>query len=423
MALQALLTYYAGEIAAAGLERTPGAAALSASAAFLKPAWAWGVLACYLGAAYPVGAKLAVGAHLLTTAAMYRHASNPVAQRYLFLPAVAGVSGLVVPGVTNWPASTLVDSAALGADATVPGTVPLILLGLHLFSVLQELVRSMVFPAPFVAQLTPLEQARDHALQKTHIHPIGVPSTAGVQLCGAILAHPHMSEPLKARRWLVYVGGNGEVWEHSWYNAHDLAVRLNANAVVFNFRGVGRSGGRTKSATDLVQDLNDVLAYLLKRFDHISAANIVLFGHSIGGGVAAQVAANHHPGVGIVLDRSFSSLVDAAVGVVGLPPGITTFGLAAAFGDLNTAEAWEKLMGRAGKHNLAGNGGGRTVVSYHKSDRIIQYNTASLGRLSVVQRSAVAVELVGTHGDVHNCGLFALGGASTVMSRIQAMFP
>ena len=138
------------------------------------------------------------------------------------------------------------------------------------------------------------------------------------------------------------------------------------NILAFNYRGVNHSEGRLVQAWDLVEDgeckakvlthhaprkkketgrergrgrgrarvdTGSVHAYILADMlvptlapsslhspgrlclDHLVDTlgalpeNVILFGHSIGGAVAAQLRADHSPHGPLVVDRSFSSLV------------------------------------------------------------------------------------------------------------------
>jgi pimeloyl-ACP methyl ester carboxylesterase len=84
-------------------------------------------------------------------------------------------------------------------------------------------------------------------------------------------------------------------------------------SVVFNYRNVGDSGGWFATMAGLLQDAEAVRRFIAssKAAGGLGVPNnqIILWGHSIGGAVAAHLAAvSSSRGVRLVVDRSFSSL-------------------------------------------------------------------------------------------------------------------
>jgi len=91
----------------------------------------------------------------------------------------------------------------------------------------------------------------------------------------------------------------------------DTCVALLAtgvNVFVFDYRGYGRSEGHP-SEEGTYRDAQ--AAYLWLRQKGFAGANIVAFGESIGGGVAAELAVREPLG-GLVLQSSFTSIPDMA---------------------------------------------------------------------------------------------------------------
>ncbi len=78
--------------------------------------------------------------------------------------------------------------------------------------------------------------------------------------------------------------------------------------LMLSYRGYGGSGGSPSEAANVA---DGGLAYRALRDDGIPAADIIVYGESLGSGVAAQVAANHEVG-GLVLDAPYTSIVDVA---------------------------------------------------------------------------------------------------------------
>ncbi|CDZ79463.1 Alpha/beta hydrolase family protein [Legionella massiliensis] len=95
------------------------------------------------------------------------------------------------------------------------------------------------------------------------------------------------------------------------------AAELECNVVGFNLRGVGNSTGHPQSKQDLV---NDGIAQIQRLLDAgVSAENITLKGHSLGGGISTLVADHFHKQgykVNLFNGRSFSSLTNFVVGQI-----------------------------------------------------------------------------------------------------------
>lgn len=86
---------------------------------------------------------------------------------------------------------------------------------------------------------------------------------------------------------------------------HDLGL----NVMIFDYRGYGKSDGRP-SEIGTYRDAGAVWWYLTEVREE-SPARIILFGRSLGGGVAAWLASEVHAGA-LVLESTFTSTVDLA---------------------------------------------------------------------------------------------------------------
>jgi pimeloyl-ACP methyl ester carboxylesterase len=107
---------------------------------------------------------------------------------------------------------------------------------------------------------------------------------------------------------VVYSGGNGE--EVS--GLVDVFVGLEATTLLINYRGYGRSEG-TPSAAALIADAEAVVGTLAARYG--SDRPLVLFGRSLGSGIAASVARSV-PVDGVILMSPFRSLGHMAARVM-----------------------------------------------------------------------------------------------------------
>jgi len=125
----------------------------------------------------------------------------------------------------------------------------------------------------------------------------------GTSLHGWYLPHED------AKACLLYFHGNGE---HVPWCADQMGQwrdRLGINVLLMDYRGYGKSGGKpTESA--LIADGVLAVKWLADR-NQCTPADVVLWGRSIGGGVAAGVAETTNP-KGIILETTFNSLTNVA---------------------------------------------------------------------------------------------------------------
>ncbi len=107
---------------------------------------------------------------------------------------------------------------------------------------------------------------------------------------------------------LVYCHGNGgNIGNRVPYLP--IFHSLGLSVVLWDYRGYGQSTGRPSEA-GLYQDADAVMGYLQQRHT-ISPAQTVIYGESLGGGVASYLAAQY-PVRGWVLAGTFTSAVDRA---------------------------------------------------------------------------------------------------------------
>ena len=111
-----------------------------------------------------------------------------------------------------------------------------------------------------------------------------------------------------ARRVLLFFHGNAGNISH---RGESIAIfhRLGLDVLIIDYRGYGRSQG-VPSEDGLYRDARAAWRWITEDRG-VAPADIVLFGRSLGGVVAAQLAAEVEP-EGLILESSFSSARDAA---------------------------------------------------------------------------------------------------------------
>lgn len=165
----------------------------------------------------------------------------------------------------------------------------------------------------------------------------------------------------KSDRTVILFNGNGVRYEQ--YGGDSFLFDIESwkkngwNVVIFNYRGVGQSKG-IATRDGLILDGDTVFQHVRDQFN-VSEDKILLHGHSLGGGIASEVAAKH-PNVNYCNDRSFSSLskqvkVMFGNGIIGSIASkvLTYFGW-----EYKARDNWDKINGK--KFSI-----------YHEKDSVI----------------------------------------------------
>ena len=106
---------------------------------------------------------------------------------------------------------------------------------------------------------------------------------------------------------IVYFHGNaGSLRDWGW--TADSLVHFGYDVLIFDYRGFGKSTSRLQNETDLLGDSRAVLEVARKEFPD---EKIVLFGRSLGTGIATCLAAEFHPRQ-LVLESPYLSLASRA---------------------------------------------------------------------------------------------------------------
>lgn len=105
--------------------------------------------------------------------------------------------------------------------------------------------------------------------------------------------------------WILHCHGNGGNISHR-LDVAQAFHRLGLGVVLFDYRGYGRSQGRLSNESELLADGQAVYNRLAEL-----KQPIVVYGESLGGGVAAYLAENN-PCAGLVLQSTFTRMTDRA---------------------------------------------------------------------------------------------------------------
>ena len=178
--------------------------------------------------------------------------------------------------------------------------------------------RSLIYFPTRVAAVLPA----DAGLPSDRVSAVQITSEDGLTLHGWHVLPPGRgtetlgptdSVPSAQGAVILYFSGNAG---HRGYRGDELRTLadLGAQVFLFDYRGYGENPGRP-TERDLLRDARTAWRHLTETRG-IDPARIILFGESLGGGVAVRLAADlcgegTAPG-GLILRSTFSSLVDVA---------------------------------------------------------------------------------------------------------------
>jgi uncharacterized protein len=111
-----------------------------------------------------------------------------------------------------------------------------------------------------------------------------------------------------ARAVILYCHGNGGNISHR-LDMLSLFHRLGFGTLIFDYRGYGHSQGKP-SEQGTYRDASAAWRYLVEE-QHYDPGAVVLFGRSLGGAVAAELAQHQRAGA-LILEGAFTSIKDMA---------------------------------------------------------------------------------------------------------------
>ena len=91
----------------------------------------------------------------------------------------------------------------------------------------------------------------------------------------------------------------------------DALHRQGLPILAIDYRGYGRSSGPAPSESQVYADASAAWDHLVRQ-KGIAPGRIVLYGHSLGGAVAAELALRRGPACGIVFEGAFTSMAEMA---------------------------------------------------------------------------------------------------------------
>ena len=125
------------------------------------------------------------------------------------------------------------------------------------------------------------------------------------QIHGWWLPHYTANSPV-----LLYLHGNGKNISANLGRAQ-FYLQQGFEVFLIDYRGYGRSRGRFPNETRVYEDAHLAYNYLVKT-RMIKPESIFLYGHSLGGAIAIDLAVNQPKISGIIVESTFTSIQDVA---------------------------------------------------------------------------------------------------------------
>ncbi|MGK7922883.1 MAG: alpha/beta hydrolase [Trichodesmium sp.] len=85
--------------------------------------------------------------------------------------------------------------------------------------------------------------------------------------------------------------------------------KLGFDVLLIDYRGYGLSTGNFPTEAQIYQDIEVVWNYLVNQ-RQINPQNILVYGHSLGGAIAIELATRHPKIAGLIIQSSFTSILD-----------------------------------------------------------------------------------------------------------------
>lgn len=86
---------------------------------------------------------------------------------------------------------------------------------------------------------------------------------------------------------------------------HDLGY----NVLLIDYRGFGRSGGGKPSESKVYEDAESAWHYIVEQ-GHLAPHRVFIYGHSLGGAIAIDLATRHPDAAGVILESTFTSMLE-----------------------------------------------------------------------------------------------------------------
>ncbi|WP_228055936.1 alpha/beta hydrolase [Lusitaniella coriacea] len=141
------------------------------------------------------------------------------------------------------------------------------------------------------------------------LHGWWIPSASPQEKFSVVSDEPR--QILKSPKVMLYLCGVGRNMGDYNYLARVAAFRqLGFSVLVFDYRGYGRSQGNFPKESQLYEDSQSAWNYL-RNVRNTPPEQILIYGESLGGAIALDLAVKHPEASGLILQSSFTSMAEA----------------------------------------------------------------------------------------------------------------
>jgi fermentation-respiration switch protein FrsA (DUF1100 family) len=109
---------------------------------------------------------------------------------------------------------------------------------------------------------------------------------------------------------LLLLHGNGENISQNLYRAL-VFHHIGFDVLLVDYRGYGQSEGKFPQEAQVYEDVQIAFDYLVEQ-RHIAPQDIIVYGHSLGGAIAIDLAQNNPNIAGLIVESSFTSMREMA---------------------------------------------------------------------------------------------------------------
>jgi pimeloyl-ACP methyl ester carboxylesterase len=117
-------------------------------------------------------------------------------------------------------------------------------------------------------------------------------------------------EETEQNKVLLFLHGNGENIAAN-LNKAKIFQELGFSVLLIDYRGYGLSEGEFPSESQVYEDAQAAWNYLTQD-RNIAPENIIIYGHSLGGAIAINLAVQHPEAAGLIVEGTFTSIQDMA---------------------------------------------------------------------------------------------------------------
>lgn len=119
---------------------------------------------------------------------------------------------------------------------------------------------------------------------------------------------------------ILYLHGNDMNISH----VHDIADAshihsMGYNVLMIDYRGFGKSTGGVPSEAKVYEDAEAAWNYLIKQRSAVPQRTFI-YGHSLGGAIAIDLAIHHPEAAGLITESTFTTMVDMGKQIYGYMP-------------------------------------------------------------------------------------------------------